>query len=208
MPRHVISSQQLMSMRRKKLKPSPNNGSGSPQQSVGKKSLSTTIVRAVIIAVRTIAYAFRQDEVEPQWYLNERGVLVQDAPRKPVPRMAVWKPAKQVRPRQTTRVVKKAKLQTMLQDKIAVELELMKRRHTLQRQYWADQLKLQQGAEIAALQLQQNITKAEMSLMTDQQVGRGKRLLLPNVNVAFGIHSIERYSPEGCSPSNPIVFKS
>lgn len=162
----------------------------------------------MIIAVRTFAHAFRQDEMEPQWYLNEHGVLVQDTPEKPVPPVVVRQPAKPVRPRQTTRIVKKAKLQAMLQDKIAVELELMKRRHALQRQYYTDQLKLQQGAEIAALQLQQNITKAEMSLMTDQQVGRGKRLLLPNVNVAFGIHSIERYSPEGCSPSNPIVFRS
>lgn len=162
----------------------------------------------MIIAVRTFAHAFRESDMEPQWYLNEDGVLIQDAPEKPVPPVVVWQPAKPVKPRKTTRVVQKAKLQSMLQDKIAVELELMKRRHALQRQYYADQLKLQQGAEIAALQLQQNITKAEMSLMTDQQVGRGKRLLLPNVNVAFGIHSIERYSPEGGSPSNPIVFRS
>lgn len=136
-------------------------------------------------------------------------MLVQDAPKKTLPPVVTWKPAgpaKKGRP--PTRIVKKAKLKTMLQDKIEVELELMKRRHALQRQYYANQLRLQQGAEIAALQLQQNITKAEMSLMTDQQVGKGKRMLLPNVNVAFGIHSIERYSPEGCSTSNPIVLRS
>ena len=52
MPRHVITSQQLMSFRKKDMKRSPNYGSG--QQSVGKKSLSTTIVRAVTVAVRTI----------------------------------------------------------------------------------------------------------------------------------------------------------
>ena len=96
----------------------------------------------------------------------------------------------------------------MLDNKIAVELELMKRRHALQRDYYAQQLRLQQGAEIAALQLQQNITRAEMNAMTGQQVLRGKRMLLPNVNVAFGVQSIETYSPEGCSSTNPIIFRS
>lgn len=52
MPRHVITSQQLMSFRKKDMKKSPNYGSR--QQSVGKKSLSTTIVRVVIIAMRAL----------------------------------------------------------------------------------------------------------------------------------------------------------
>lgn len=106
-----------------------------------------------------------------------------------------------------------AELQTMLQNKIDVELELMRRRHELSRKYCAEQLVLQQGAEIAALQLRQNIAREEMRLLARQQTFRGKPLLLPNVDVAFGVQSIDHYGPTGLQPAvgsyaNPVQFDS
>lgn len=151
----------------------------------------------------------RPVELEPEWYLNEDGVLVQDTE----PVVKEWRPQPRVLPKKlkTAVAVRKSvrnELHQMMQNKVAVELELMRRRHLLQRQYYADQLKLQQGAEIAALQLQQNITKKEMDLWSNQKLFRGKQMLLPNVNVAFGVASLDTYSTEGCSPNNPIVFES
>ena len=141
--------------------------------------------------------------------------MVQDTEPVKVPVVEEWRPQPRIlskEKRSEARWGAKRKMQQdlhqMMKDKVAVELELMRRRHALQHKYYADQLKLQQGAEIAALQLQQNITLKEMELMTNLDIYRGKRMLLPNVNVAFGVASLDTYSPERCSPNNAIVFRS
>lgn len=77
----------------------------------------------------------------------------------------------------------------IMTDKMEVELNLMERRHALHNQ----QVKLQQGAEIAELQLRQDIQRLEADMLRENVQFRGKSTLLPDLSIAFGNTAVATY---------------